>query len=152
MLPSPPTHRLLKTLKTQAWTRLLIRPWAPLLNRGRAGQLGLPCLRAKTRLGADLRTLSSLRFVNPPRVAAHISRTILPVCGLRPLHVPPESLLRWTPLRCVSRQSRRLKWSRLCGTANTSLQRTPSSLRLSERSIRRHYRTLGHDHRPAPLR
>lgn len=135
MLPSRPTPPLRRTSKTLAWTRLPIRPLGPPQSRW-VGQLGLLCHRVKNRHKhwGDLQTLSSLLSVTPPLVGVLTHRTTPPVYGPSPRHVPLVSPKIWTPHPCGSllspNPSPHLRWSHLCGTANTSPQRTPSSLRL----------------------
>lgn len=141
MLPSRPTPPLRRTSKTLAWTHLPISPLDPPLSRW-VGQRGLLCHRLKSRRKHwdDLWILSSLLSVTPPLVGVLIRRTTLPTSGPSPRHVPLVWPQIWTLHPCgfllsLSR-SLQLRWSRQCGTANTSPPRTPSSLHLSGLSPR----------------
>lgn len=134
-LPSHLTPRLLRMSKTPVWTHLPISPSGPLRSPW-AGQHGLLCHRVKNRLRrwVDPWTPSSLLSVTPPLVAALTCRMTLPPPGPSPRRVPHVSPQKWTTHQCSSllslRRSPRLRWSRRCGTVNTSPPRTPSSLRL----------------------
>uniref|UniRef100_A0A3Q3RW42 FCH and mu domain containing endocytic adaptor 1 n=1 Tax=Mastacembelus armatus TaxID=205130 RepID=A0A3Q3RW42_9TELE len=123
---------------TLVWTHLPISPLDPPLSRW-VGQHGLLCHRVKNKHWHDLQTLSSLLSMTPHLVAALTRRITLPVSG--PTHVPPVSPQTWTIHRCDSllslSPSPHMKWSRRCGTVNTSLLRTPFSLRLKGPSLRR---------------
>lgn len=142
MLPSRPTPPLRRTLKTLAWTHLPISPSGPPLSR-RVGQLGLLCHRVKNRRKRwdVLRTLSSPLSVTRPPAAVLTRMTTLPASGPSPRRVPLVSPRIWTPHPCAfllsHSPSPHLRWSRRCGTANTSPPRTPSSLRLRGLSLRR---------------
>uniref|UniRef100_A0A8C3AHF8 FCH and mu domain containing endocytic adaptor 1 n=1 Tax=Cyclopterus lumpus TaxID=8103 RepID=A0A8C3AHF8_CYCLU len=82
----------------------------------------------------DLWTLSSLLSVTPPLVGVLSCRTTLPASGPSPPHVPRVSPQLWTIHPCgfllSPSPSPRPRWSRRCGTANTSPPRTPSSSHL----------------------
>lgn len=149
-----PPRRMSKTL---VWTHLPISPLGPLLNR-LVGQHGLLCHRVKTKHLADLRTLSFLLFMTPRLVAALTYRTTLSAPGPSPSHVLLVSPPTWTPHRCVSllslSPSSHLRWSRQCGTVNTSPPRTPSLLRLRGLLPRRllTYLTPGHAHHLVQLK
>lgn len=124
--PTPPPQR---TLKTLAWTRLPISPWA----RPRsllAGQLGLLCPRVKIRAWEDRRTPSSLLSVTPPPSVALTLRATPPVSGPSPCPAPPAPPRTRTPppaSRASPSRSRRPSWSRRRGATDTPPLRTHSS-------------------------
>lgn len=142
MPPSRPTPPLQRTSKTLAWTRLPISPSGRPLIRW-VGQLGPLFRRVKNRHKHldDLWTLSSLFSGTPPLVGVLTHRKTLRAPGPSRCHVPLVSPQISTPHPCVSlpslSPSLQMRWSHRCGTANTSLLRTPSSLRLRGLSPRR---------------
>lgn len=132
MLPShliPPPRKMLRTL---GWTRPPISPLGHLLSQW-VGQHGLLCHRIKSTPWDGLQTRSFLPSMTPPLAVAFTRRT-LPASGPSPSHALPASHQTWTRHRCDSllslSLSLHLRWSRRCGTVNTSLLRTPSLLHL----------------------
>lgn len=142
MLPSRLTPPPPRTLKTPVWTRPPISPSVRPQSLW-VGQRGLLCHRVKTKVKHwdDLWTLSSLFSVTPPPAGALSHKGTLPASGPSAHRVPLAYTQTWTPRRCSSllslSPSLHPRWSRRCGTVNTSPPRTLSSPRLRGPSPRR---------------